>query len=314
MKTIDLFSGVGGMSLGFQNAGFEMISAFDNWQTAVDIYKSNFRHDVQRIDLSKISDCQIFKDIKPDAIIGGPPCQDFSCAGKRNEKLGRADLTIAFSKIISKVKPLLFVMENVERITKSYTLSEAVKIFKKAGYGMTSKVLNASLCGVPQTRKRFFLIGLLNGKDNVLDYYLTKNLSNKPMSVYEYLGNEIDIEYYYRHPWSYGRRAVFSIYEPSPTIRGVNRPIPKGYKKHPGDAADLTENIRPLTTDERSYIQTFPKGFKFKGTKTDLEQMIGNAVPVKLAEYVAKAILEYYSDCKQNKEITMPCQLQLNFG
>ncbi|MDM8560600.1 DNA cytosine methyltransferase [Thiotrichales bacterium HSG14] len=67
--------------------------------------------------------------------------------------------------------------------------------------------------------------------------------------------------------------------------------MPKGYKKHPSDAVAITENVRPLTTIERSYLQTFPKGFKLKGTKSELEQMIGNAVPVKLTEYyVAKQI------------------------
>ncbi|QTA83675.1 DNA-cytosine methyltransferase [Desulfonema limicola] len=314
MKAIDLFSGIGGLSLGFQNAGFKIISAFDNWQAAVDIYKANFEHDVLQTDLSRISNYQPIKNLKPDVIIGGPPCQDFSCAGKRNEKLGRADLTITFANIVSNVKPILFVMENVERITKSYTLQKAIKIFKKAGYGITSKVLNASLCGVPQIRKRFFLIGFLNGEDNILDYYLTKNLSKKPMSVYDYLGDNLGIEYYYRHPWSYARRAIFSIHEPSPTIRGVNRPIPKTYKTHSGDATDIIKNVRPLTTIERSYIQTFPKSFKLNGTKTDLEQMIGNAVPVKLAEYVAKAILKYYSDYKSDEIKNKSYQLQLKFN
>ena len=314
MKAIDLFSGIGGLSLGFQNAGFEIISAFDNWQAAVGIYKANFNHDVLHTDLSGISDYQPFQKLKPDAIIGGPPCQDFSSAGKRNEKLGRADLTISFAEIVSNVKPALFVMENVERITKSYTLQHAIKIFKKAGYGVTSKILNASLCGVPQARKRFFLIGILNGEDNVLDYYLTKKLAKKPMTVYDYMGDELDIEFYYRHPWSYARRAVFSIYEPSPTVRGVNRPIPKGYRKHRGNTSDITENVRPLSTIERSYIQTFPKKFRLDGTKTDLEQMIGNAVPVKLAEYVAKAVTEFCDDNKMGNKITAkPCQLELNF-
>lgn len=116
------------------------------------------------------------------------------------------------------------------------------------------------------------------------------------MTIFDYLGNELGIEFYYRHPWSYKRRAIFSIYEPSPTIRGVNRPIPKGYKKHAADAADITENVRALTTIERSYIQTFPKDFELKGTKTALEQMIGNAVPVKLAEYVALKIKAFCGD------------------
>lgn len=147
----------------------------------------------------------------------------------------------------------------------------------------------------------------------LLDYYLTKNFAKKTMTVYDYLGYELGIEYYYRHPRSYARRAIFSIYEPSPTIRGVNRPIPKGYKKHRGDASDITENVRPLSTVERSYIQTFPKRFRLKGTKTALEQMIGNAVPVKLAEYVANAVTEFLDHNKMGNTITTPCQLELDF-
>ena len=120
---------------------------------------------------------------------------------------------------------------------------------------------------------------------------------------FDYFGNSLGIEYYYRHPRSYARRGVFSIYEPSPTIRGVNRPIPKGYSKHEGDPVDITENLRPLTTKERSLIQTFPESFVFNGTKTNLEQIIGNAVPVKLAEFVANCIADYINDKKQNKQI-----------
>lgn len=103
----------------------------------------------------------------------------------------------------------------------------------------------------------------------------------------------LDIEHYYRHPRSYKRRGVFSIDEPSPTVRGVNRPIPKTYQPHPGDAALVSLNVRPLTTLERSYIQTFPNNFIFQGSKTDLEQLIGNAVPVKLAEYVSSCLAQY---------------------
>ena len=91
-------------------------------------------------------------------------------------------------------------------------------------------------------------------------------------------------------------------------IRGVNRPLPSGYKKHAGDPTKaILSATRPLTTIERSYLQTFPKSFKFEGTKTNLEQMIGNAVPVNLATFVAKGILEY---CK-NGEIKEPKQYNL---
>ncbi len=300
MRVLDLFSGCGGLSLGFQNAGFEVVAAFDNWKPAVEIYKANFNHEIIELDLSKIDNYDIFKNYKPDIIIGGPPCQDFSSAGKRDETNGRADLTLNYADIISNVKPFMFVMENVERITITKTLQRAKEIYKICGYGLSSIVLDASLCEVPQQRKRFFLIGILNGKDDEIEYYLEKNQAKKSMSIFDYLGNSLEIEHYYRHPRSYMRRGIFSIYEPSPTIRGVNRPIPKTYQFHEGDTCKEIDKVRPLTTLERSYIQTFPKEFKFFGAKTDLEQVIGNAVPVKLAEYVANCLNEYIKDRENN--------------
>lgn len=113
------------------------------------------------------------------------------------------------------------------------------------------------------------------------------------MTVKDFFGNKIDIEYYYRHPRSYARRGIFSVNEPSPTIRGVNRPLPSGYTLHHNDPVKSLDGIRPLTTDERARIQTFPESFQFAGSKSDVEQMIGNAVPVNLGKYVASAILEY---------------------
>ncbi|MCS6811990.1 MAG: DNA cytosine methyltransferase [Cyanobacteria bacterium] len=311
MRTVDLFCGCGGLSLGFQNAGFDIVAAFDSWLPAIEVYKNNFRHPIFNMDLSKSDACETIAQLKPEIIIGGPPCQDFSSAGKRDESLGRADLTLSFADIIAYIKPQWFVMENVERIAKSQVLRSALQIFKESEYGLTSVMLDASLCGVPQVRKRYFLIGQLHGIDDALNYYLRKNQSKKPMTVFDYLGHSLGIEYFYRHPRSYKRRAVFSIYEPSPTVRGVNRPIPKTYKKHKGDPCDITEDLRPLTTIERSYIQTFPKTFKFEGNKTDLEQMIGNAVPVKLAEYVAKCILEYIRDDSNNVYHFPDIQLKL---
>lgn len=296
MKTVDLFCGCGGLSLGFQNAGFNLVAAFDSWLPAIAVYRDNFQHPIFDKDLVKNDAYLDIAKFNPEVIIGGPPCQDFSIAGKRDESLGRADLTLSFAHIISQIKPRFFVMENVQRIAKSRILKTVLEIFKQQGYGLTSAILNASYCGVPQVRKRYFLIGEFGGKDNFLDFYLTKNKTQKPMTIFAYLGDSLGIEYFYRHPRSYKRRAIFSIHEPSPTIRGVNRPVPKTYKKHPGDVGEVNDNLRPLTTIERSYIQTFPNDFKFKGNKSDLEQMIGNAVPVKLGEYVANCILEYMED------------------
>lgn len=294
MKVIDLFCGCGGLSLGFQKAGYEVLAAFDNWDEAVTVYHNNFVHPVIKQDLSDVeTTVEEIKKFNPDMIIGGPPCQDFSSAGKRNEDNGRGDLTVHYARIVSAIKPEWFVMENVDRILKTSKLVEARKIFKESGYGLTETVLNASFCGVPQRRKRFIMIGHLGEEDGFMSDVLEKRQAAKEMTIKDYFGDQIDIKYYYRHPRSYARRGIFSVDEPSPTIRGVNRPMPAGYKLHPTDPVDSLEGIRPLTTLERSMIQTFPKDFKFIGTKTGMEQMIGNAVPVNLAKFVGDSIMAY---------------------
>jgi DNA (cytosine-5)-methyltransferase 1 len=310
MRAIDLFAGCGGLTLGFQNAGFEVVAAFDKWKEACEVYDANFDHPIFQADLSAVEDVKRFQEWSPEIIIGGPPCQDFSSAGKRDETLGRADLTVSYAQIISKVRPEWFVMENVERIKASHVLKETIAILKATGYGLSSTVLDASYCGVPQIRKRFILVGHRYSEDGFLDEYFIKNLSTQPMTVDDYMGKKLDVEYYYRHPRSYARRGIFSIYEPSPTIRGVNRPVPKTYQKHEGDLCDPKE-VRPLTTIERSYIQTFPEEFYWLGSKTCQEQMIGNAVPVKLGQHVAECILRYIQDAATGKTSMGEKQLEL---
>lgn len=309
MKTIDIFCGCGGLSYGFIKEGFHLVRAFDNWKSAVDIYNDNFLHVAENKDIYDIS-ADYIQSFSPDLIIGGPPCQDYSSAGKRDESMGRADLTIKYAELVCETKPKWFVMENVDRILKSKTLPKAIEIFKNAGYGLTQIVLDASLCGVPQKRKRFFLIGEMNGVDNFLYNGLIINQSAENMTIYDYLGNEFGTEFYYRHPRSYQRRGIFSIHEPSPTIRGVNRPIPPNYRFHHGDATQEISMVRPLTTLERARIQTFPKTFRFSGNKTDVEQIIGNAVPVELASYVAKTLKEYIKSKENFCEVPLENQVQ----
>ncbi|MDE5757603.1 MAG: DNA cytosine methyltransferase [Allobaculum sp.] len=296
MKTIDLFCGCGGMSLGFHNAGFELIAAYDNWGPAVKVYSLNFQHPVYQADLSNCEAQNAIKNFGPELIIGGPPCQDFSTAGHMDETLGRAHLTIVYANIVALARPKFFVMENVPQARNSKAYQRAIEIFKQNGYGLSQMQLNACYCNVPQDRKRFFVIGEFNGKDGFLESYLEKGLSQKPLSIYDFLGNALNTEYYFRVPTNYSRRGVYSIYEPSVTIRGVDRPIPKGYKKHKDDPVDIGPQVRTLTVIERSYIQTFPQSYIFEGTKTDLNQMIGNAVPVNLANYVAEALKKYIED------------------
>jgi DNA (cytosine-5)-methyltransferase 1 len=311
MRVLDLFSGCGGLSLGFQQAGFEVVAAFDNWKEACSVYSVNFDHPVYEADLSDRQQLSALQKWEPDMIIGGPPCQDFSSAGKRDESQGRADLTVAFAEYVTALAPRWFVMENVERIITSNALQEAVNRLKAAGYGLTKTVLDASYCGVPQTRKRFFMIGGLEVADGFLDYRLLKNQSQKQMTVYDYLGNQLPIQHYYRHPRSYARRGIFSVHEPSATIRGVNRPVPPNYQKHDGDSCYPNESLRSLTTYERSLIQTFPDDFIWLGSKTQQEQMIGNAVPVRLAKYVADCLQEYLANPDQNQRTTQQLNAQL---
>lgn len=293
LRAIDLFAGCGGLSKGFELADIDVVAAIENWQPAIDCYKANFDHPVFKQDLSDVcSAVELIEKYEPDLIIGGPPCQDFSHAGKRIEA-DRASLTDSYADIIASLRPRYFVMENVARAQKSNAYASARATFKKAGYGLTERVLTASYCGAPQRRKRFFCIGALGEEDGFLDAILTKNLSEQEMTVRDYLGDQLDTEFYYRHPRNYNRRAIYSIDEPAPTMRGVNRPIPSGYPGHPKDACKVGPQVRPLTTLERSLIQTFPANFKWVGSKTDREQMIGNAVPVNLGKYVATALKQY---------------------
>lgn len=305
MRTIDLFCGCGGMSLGFQNAGYQIVGAFDLWEAALNCYNSNFAHKATALDLSKKNIAlRIIRPLAPEVIIGGPPCQDFSSAGGRQEG-SRASLTVSYAKLIRSLRPKYFVMENVSRAQFSQAYQEARILFKTAGYGLTEQVLDASKYGVPQRRKRFFCIGALNEKDGFLDAFLLHNQSILPLTMRQYfMRNEYELpgEFYYRHPRSYSRKAIYSVDEPSPTIRGVNRPKPPEYQKHPNDDA-LPENVRSLTCSERALLQTFPLWFQFGENQVIADQLIGNAVPVNLAMHVATALEAFATNKTQTSSI-----------
>lgn len=290
LRTVDLFAGCGGLSLGFQKAGFDIVAAFEWWDAAVKCYQENFKHSICQMDLSNADEAvNKISVFRPDIIIGGPPCQDFSHAGKRIES-DRASLTDSYAEIIFRVRPKCFVMENVDRARNSNAYAKAREKFKEAGYGLTELVLDASRCGTPQKRKRFICFGLQGEPDGFAEDILKAGLSKESMTLRDYFGDSLGFEFYYRHPRNYNRRAVFSIDEPAPTMRGVNRPVPKGYPGHHNDACPVSDNLHVLSTMERAKIQTFPDDYKWIGSKTDIEQMIGNAVPVNLGYYVAKTI------------------------
>lgn len=292
MKILDLFSGCGGMSLGFQAAGFEVVAAVDNWEPAIEIYRSNFDHQIYNVDLADPDRSRFLSNFSPDIIVGGPPCQDFSISGKRQEGK-RANLTIRFAEIVGSIRPLWVVFENVYNITRFETLKDMQEILRDAGYGISAQVLDASFYGVPQARKRYFLVAKRGEIDGFFDEWFFKSKSTTPMTVRDYLGDELGTQYYYMHPRSYARRGVFSIDEPAATIRGINRPIPENYKQHRADAAPISAGVRALTSEERAWLQSFPRDFLLPGAKTNVELAIGNAVPPELARFVGTCIQDY---------------------
>lgn len=304
MPVVDLFCGCGGLSKGFELAGFNIVAAFDSWQSALTCYNANFNHNAQFLDLDNVDIAvETIRPYAPTVIIGGPPCQEFSNAGKRQEG-PLADLTYKYSQIITKLQPQYFVMENVPRAKESQAYARARALYKANGYGLTEVVLDASRCGVPQHRNRFFCIGALNAPDGFLTEKIFRHYIGEEITVADYFANnniELDIEAYYRHPTTYSRRAIFSTNEVAPTIRGVNRPKPATYNHHENDAvpAEQMAGITQLTLRQRATIQTFPQTYQLENlqiSRCELEQMIGNAVPVDLARFVANRLQEHIEE------------------
>ena len=124
MKTVDLFAGCGGMSLGFKQAGYDLVLAVDNWEAAFECYRANLKDPYLLLDLSdpvKATEEIKRRAPKVEVVVGGPPCQDFSHAGPRREG-ARADLTESFARIVAALRPLAYVMENVDRTLRVLTV------------------------------------------------------------------------------------------------------------------------------------------------------------------------------------------------
>ena len=169
-NVIDLFCGCGGFSLGFERAGFNVLLGIDVWNDALKTFKHNHKNsDTLQADLSTLSPEQILpllKNQKIDVIIGGPPCQGFSVAGKRIVDDIRNKLYKNFVRFVEFFKPKAFVMENVPNILSiggGVVKESIIKDFAELGYSVEYKVLTASDYGVPQNRRRAFFVGFLNG-------------------------------------------------------------------------------------------------------------------------------------------------------
>lgn len=166
LNVLDLFSGCGGLSYGFQQAGFNVVAGVDNWKDALLTFKENHKESrTILMNLATDSSSCLTKEISEniDVIIGGPPCQGFSISGKRDPKDPRNLLYKAFLTAIENFSPQVFVMENVPNLvsmSKGKIRDKIVHDFERLGYEVYYKVLLASDYGVPQNRRRVMFIGV----------------------------------------------------------------------------------------------------------------------------------------------------------
>ncbi len=166
IKVVSLFSGGGGLDLGFASEGYKIIWAIDNNSNAVKTYKANLGDHILCADINKID---ISKIPQADVVIGGPPCQSFSLAGNRHVEDARGQLVWRYIHIIEQVRPKAFVFENVTGLLSAKN-AEGEKIiallhkaFEEIGYSITQQVMNAADYGIPQRRKRVIIVGLQKG-------------------------------------------------------------------------------------------------------------------------------------------------------
>lgn len=170
LTAIDLFSGCGGFSYGFQQAGFHVLLGVDNTEIALKTFKHNHSNsNTLLLDLHKDSAIDEIvnnvKDNKVDVIIAGPPCQGFSLTGTRNENDERNTLFNSVFKLAKKVNPKAIIIENVPGLLKMYNgkaKNEIIKLCEELGYTCNPKILFAPDYGVPQIRKRVFFVALKN--------------------------------------------------------------------------------------------------------------------------------------------------------
>ena len=174
-RVLDLFAGCGGLSKGFELSGnFKSIAFVECWSPAIDTFKENFPNSILLgEDITKITEDDI-KELENsiDLIIGGPPCQGFSIAGKRDTKDPRNSLFMDFVRVVNMIKPKMFLMENVRGMVSMKTatgekvLDVILKEFEQIGYKVKYKVIDSATYGIPQHRHRIFFVGMRGDKNN----------------------------------------------------------------------------------------------------------------------------------------------------
>ena len=308
MKVVSLFSGAGGLDLGFKMAGHEIIWANDLYGDAVETYRRNLGdhiicEDISKIKADDVPDC--------DIIIGGFPCQGFSVANKkRHENDERNTLYKELIRIIDSKKPKFFLAENVKGLTnlaKGKVFEMILKDFENLGYVVKHKILNAADYGVPQTRQRVIIVGVR--KDIDFEYVYPQPTHDKNgenglprwVSVGEAMSvipdpdlpNDLPNHEYSKYKLNFngyiGHRELDPD-KPAPTVtaRGDNK---GGVVILPHPNATRRMSCRELAT-----VQSFPLNYYFFGNRSSVYRQIGNAVPPLLGFAVANVFNQYQGD------------------
>ncbi|QMT98853.1 DNA cytosine methyltransferase [Mycoplasma tullyi] len=330
MKLISLFSGAGGLDLGFEKAGFNIVAANEYDKTIWETYEKNHNTKLIKGDI-----CHIPSDVFPecDGIIGGPPCQSWSEAGSlKGIDDSRGQLFYQYIRILKDKKPMFFLAENVKgMMSKRHNdaVEKIVSQFKEVGYDLSIHLLNASDYGVAQDRKRVFYVGFrkdlnvkyeppkpynykLTFKDAIFDLKdsaipaLGKNKTNGDkckVSNHEYFIGDYS-------PMFMSRNRVRQWNEQAFTVQASGRQCQLHPQAPVMPKVEANKNIfkpgkealyRRLTVRECARIQGFPDDFKFYYKNlNDAYKMIGNAVPVNLAYVMADSILEALRNSNSN--------------
>lgn len=335
MKLLSLFSGAGGLDLGFERAGFEIIAANEYDKTIWETYEKNHKARLIKKDIREILSDELPKS---DGIIGGPPCQSWSEAGSlRGINDPRGKLFYEYIRILKDIQPKFFLAENVKgMLSKRNTdaVRDIIKEFEEAGYNVFIKLLNAFDYGVAQDRERVFYVGFRKDlnishfefpypikekerkflkdtiwdlKDNALPGK-EKNKTNADDCIvnnHEYLTGGYSTIFMSRNRVRQWEQPAFTVqasgrqcqlHPQAPTMIKVDKNI---YKFVIGKE----ELYRRLSIRECARIQGFPDTFKFYYTSLeDGYKMVGNAVPVDLAYIIAKRIKETLIDKEKIKK------------
>lgn len=320
MRVVSLFSGVGGLDSGFQNAGFDIVWANEIDRSILPTYVAN--HSGMVIDSRRLESIPSSEIADADVIIGGPPCQSWSLAGNlKGAGDPRGKLFYEYVRVIREKKPKAFVAENVPGITSSRHEAEFEKIvreFAACGYSVGARLLRAEEYGVPQSRERVVIIGhrdgdakaILDGIEKVgkaislkeaigdLQDPLPARAQNRTNGWCQPANHEFFVGGFSGRYMSRNRMRGWS--ELSFTIQASGRHAPLhpssgGMREIGKDQFEFVcpDQVRRMSVRECARVQTFPDSFGFLYSDiNDGYKMIGNAVPIKMAEAIANAIRE----------------------